>query len=71
MTPFVAELLGTALIIIFGDGVVANVLLNNSKGNNGNGNACSKFVTFYSAPCQHKRVLNSHILGFQNKGRTD
>ena len=35
MSPFLAELLGTMLLIIFGDGVVANVLLNKSKGQNG------------------------------------
>mgnify|MGYP000013383865 CR=1 FL=1 len=35
MTPFVAELLGTALVITIGNGVVANNLLNHSKGNNG------------------------------------
>jgi glycerol uptake facilitator protein len=34
MTPFTAELIGTALLILMGDGVVANVLLNKSKGNN-------------------------------------
>jgi len=35
MTAFVAELTGTALLIILGDGVVANVVLNKTKGNNG------------------------------------
>jgi glycerol uptake facilitator protein len=34
MTPFVAELLGTAILIILGDGVVANVVLNKTKGQN-------------------------------------
>jgi glycerol uptake facilitator protein len=33
MTPYQAEFIGTALLILFGDGVVANVLLNKSKGN--------------------------------------
>ena len=32
MTPFTAELIGTALLIVLGDGVVANVLLSRSKG---------------------------------------
>src|SRR5438876_190756 len=32
MTPFLAELLGTMLLIILGDGVVANVVLNKTKG---------------------------------------
>ena len=35
MSPFLAELLGTMLLVLFGDGVVANVLLNKSKGQNG------------------------------------
>lgn len=34
MTPFIAELAGTALIIVFGGGVVANVILSQTKGNN-------------------------------------
>ena len=34
MSPFLAELVGTAIILIFGGGVVANVLLNKTKGNN-------------------------------------
>ncbi|HTG45900.1 MAG TPA: MIP/aquaporin family protein [Verrucomicrobiae bacterium] len=34
MSPFVAEIIGTMLLIILGDGVVANVLLNRSKGQN-------------------------------------
>lgn len=35
MTPFLGEFTGTALLIILGDGVVANVVLNKTKGNNG------------------------------------
>ncbi len=35
MTAFVAELLGTALVVTIGDGVVANNILPNTKGNNG------------------------------------
>jgi glycerol uptake facilitator protein len=34
MNSFFAEFFGTAMIIIFGAGVVANVLLNQTKGNN-------------------------------------
>ncbi|MBB6500147.1 MIP/aquaporin family protein [Pedobacter cryoconitis] len=34
MTPFIAELIGTMLLILLGDGVVANVVLNDTKGNN-------------------------------------
>lgn len=32
MSPYVAEFIGTALLILFGNGVVANVLLRNTKG---------------------------------------
>ena len=54
MTPFVAEIIGTALLIIFGNGVVANVLLAKSKGNGGGwivitmGWAMGVFVAVYS-----------------------
>ncbi len=34
MTPFLAEFIGTALLILLGDGVVANVLLKGTKGEN-------------------------------------
>jgi glycerol uptake facilitator protein len=34
MSPFLAELLGTMLLILLGDGVVANVVLNRTKGQN-------------------------------------
>ena len=35
MTPFVAEIIGTMMLILLGNGVVANVLLDETKGNNG------------------------------------
>ncbi len=35
MTPFTAELIGTMLLILLGNGVVANVLLTDTKGHNG------------------------------------
>lgn len=34
MSPFIAEIIGTAILILFGAGVVANVVLNKTKGNN-------------------------------------
>jgi len=34
MSPFLAELLGTMLLVLLGDGVVANVVLNKTKGHN-------------------------------------
>lgn len=35
MKPFLGEIIGTALLILFGGGVVANVVLNKTKGSNG------------------------------------
>ena len=35
MTPFVGEVIGTMLLVLLGDGVVANVVLKNTKGSNG------------------------------------
>ena len=34
MSPLLAEVFGTAILIMLGDGVVANVVLNKTKGNN-------------------------------------
>lgn len=53
MTPFISEFTGTALLIILGDGVVANVILHKTKGNNGGliaitfGWAIAVFVAVY------------------------
>jgi glycerol uptake facilitator protein len=33
MSPIIAEIIGTAILILFGGGVVANVVLNKTKGN--------------------------------------
>src|SRR5699024_9242985 len=35
MSPFVAEFIGTFLLILLGNGVVANVVYDKTKGNNG------------------------------------
>src|SRR3569832_165404 len=35
MNSFIAEIVGTMLLVLLGDGVVANVLLNRSKGQGG------------------------------------
>ncbi len=35
MSPFVSELIGTMILILLGNGVVANVVLKNTKGNSG------------------------------------
>src|ERR1051325_1907351 len=34
MSPFIAELVGTMILIVLGDGAVANVVLNKTKGQN-------------------------------------
>lgn len=34
MTPFIAEIIGTAILVLLGGGVVANVVLNKTIGNN-------------------------------------
>ena len=34
MNPLVAEFLGTLILLVFGNGVVANVVLARTKGNN-------------------------------------
>jgi glycerol uptake facilitator protein len=34
MSPYVAEFVGTMLLVLLGDGVVANVLLKKTKGEN-------------------------------------
>ena len=31
MTPFIAEIIGTAILILLGNGVVANVVLKDTK----------------------------------------
>lgn len=55
MSPFIGEFAGTALLIIMGDGVVANVLLNKSKGQNSGwivitfGWAMAVFIGVYAA----------------------
>jgi glycerol uptake facilitator protein len=35
MSPFIAEVVGTAILVVLGDGVVANVILTKTKGFNG------------------------------------
>ncbi len=35
MSPFLGELIGTAILVLLGDGVVANVVLKNTKGSSG------------------------------------
>ena len=55
MSPYLAEIVGTAFLIVLGDGVVANVILNKSKGSQSGwivitmGWAMAVFVGVYSA----------------------
>lgn len=67
MSPFIAEIIGTAFLILLGDGVVANVLLNKSKGNNGGwivitmGWAMAVFVGVYTAAASSGAHLNPAV----------
>jgi glycerol uptake facilitator protein len=53
MSPLIAEFFGTAILILLGDGVVANVVLNRSKGQNSGwivitaGWACAVTIAVY------------------------
>lgn len=76
MTPFISEFLGTALLIIFGDGVVANVLLNKSKAKDGGwivitlGWAMAVFVAVYVSAAASGAHLNPAVtLGFAVAGK--
>src|SRR6202521_5036655 len=54
MSPLLAELFGTAILIVLGDGVVANVVLHRTKGYNSGwivitaGWACAVTIAVYS-----------------------
>jgi len=67
MTPFLGEFIGTALLIILGDGVVANVILNKTKGNNSGwivitfGWAIAVFVAVYVAAGASGAHLNPAV----------
>jgi glycerol uptake facilitator protein len=67
MTPFIAELLGTAIILLFGNGVVANVVLDRTKGNGGGlititvGWAMAVFVGVYATAPHSGAHLNPAV----------
>lgn len=67
MSPFLAEFTGTALLILLGNGVVANVVLNKSKGNGGGwivitfGWAIGVFVGVYVAAASSGAHLNPAV----------
>lgn len=78
MSPFLAEFTGTALLIILGDGVVANVVLSKTKGNNGGliaitfGWAVAVFVGVYSSAAASGAHLNPAVtVGLASIGKID
>jgi glycerol uptake facilitator protein len=78
MTPFIAELTGSALLIILGNGVVANVILHKTKGNNGGliaitfGWAIAVFVAVYATASSSGAHLNPAVtLALASIGKFD
>lgn len=67
MNHFLFEFIGTAFLILLGDGVVANVVLNKTKGNNGGwivitfGWAMAVFVGVYISAAQSGAHLNPAV----------
>ena len=67
MTPWLAEFTGTALLIILGDGVVANVVLHKTKGNNSGliviafGWAMAVFLGVYTSAASSGAHLNPAV----------
>jgi len=67
MNPYLAELLGTMLLVLFGDGVVANVVLTRSKGQNSGwiviaaGWACGVTIAVYAVNALSGAHLNPAV----------
>ena len=67
MNNFLFELIGTAFLILLGNGVVANVVLNKTKGNNGGwivitfGWVMAVFVGVYVAAAKSGAHLNPAV----------
>lgn len=67
MTPFISELVGTGILILLGNGVVANVVLSKTYGNNGGwivitfGWAIAVFVAVYISAAGSGAHLNPAI----------
>lgn len=67
MTPFLGELIGTFILVLLGNGVVANVVLNQSKGNNAGwltiaaGWGIALFVAVYAAAASSGAHLNPAV----------
>lgn len=70
MSPFLSEFIGTALLIILGNGVVANVVLTKTKGNNSGwivitfGWAIAVFVGVYVAASSGAHINPAVTLAF-------
>lgn len=78
MTPFIAELTGSALLLVLGNGVVANVILHKTKGNNGGliaitfGWAIAVFVAVYATASISGAHLNPAVtLALASIGKFD
>jgi glycerol uptake facilitator protein len=78
MTAFIGEIVGTAILIILGDGVVANVILNKTKGFNGGliaitfGWAIAVFVAVYVSAAASGAHLNPAVtIGLACAGKFD
>jgi glycerol uptake facilitator len=76
MNPYLAELLGTLLLVLFGDGVVANVVLSRSKGQNSGwiviaaGWACAVTVAVYAVNAVSGAHLNPAVtIGLASIGK--
>ena len=67
MSPFIGEFIGTAILIIMGDGVVANVVLNKTKGQHGGwivitfGWAIGVFIAVYIVASSSGAHLNPAV----------
>jgi glycerol uptake facilitator protein len=63
MTPFLGEIIGTCILVVLGDGIVANVVLNKTKGHGSGwiaitlGWSMAVFVAVYSVAA----VSGAHI----------
>jgi glycerol uptake facilitator protein len=76
MTPFFAELIGTAILVLLGDGVVANVVLSKTKGH-GSGWIVITFgwgmavflATFITAPASGAHINPAGTLGLAAAGK--
>src|SRR5690606_3501628 len=75
MTPFIAEIVGTFLLILLGNGVVANVVLRDTKGNDGGwivittGWALAVFVgVVVAGPYSGAHIIPSVALGLAVAG---